>query len=258
MIEMAVQRLTHHEVWNLMLEAGAANPDSFGRLLLPLLDGSDLLGHYMTTPFAARTIASLSRTLSPAEHSDLERAILRARDPLDPNGDRPQQLVDTLLGQLDPNCIQDAIARGRLTELVDQNGPPPPPQPPTSGGGFLPFGVRERLSQSGAIYDTNGALVEAMERLRIDVMGTTSGATDDQHGARGRLRESLPALYSILIPESSSLDRVVFDEALTLMVNGAERLASDPEILPGTDLGEMVLGILRAGLSSIENAGGNS
>jgi hypothetical protein len=258
LIEMAVATLTHYQVWNFLLEAGATNPDSLGRRLLPLLDGSDLLGHYMTTPFAARMVAALSRTLTPPEHADLEQAILRARDPRDPDGGRTQELVDTLLGQLDRSRVQDAAPLARLTELADQGGPPPAPEPPTLMGGFRPYGVRERLSESGAIGDSDTALVQAMERLQADLSNAISGATDDQRAARERLRESLPALYWVLIPASSAKDQSVFDEAFALMVNGAERLASDPEVLPGTDLGEMVFGILRAGLPTADSSGGGS
>lgn len=249
LITMAVERLTHHQVWNLLLEAGANNPDSVGRRLLPFLDGSDLLGHYMTTAMAARLTAALTRSLTAPEHADLERTILRVRDPLDPGREPTQRLVDALLGHLDPGRLQDATARARVTELAAEGGPPPAPEPATLVGGFRHTGVRERLAESGAIDGAIDALVDAMERLQVDVIGTTSGASDEQRPARDRLRESLPALYSALMPEASTMDTTVFDEALTLMVNGAERLASDPDVLPGTDLGEMVLGILRAGLS---------
>jgi hypothetical protein len=258
LIEMAVARLTHHHVWNLLLEAGANSPDSLGRRFLSLLDGSDLFGHYMTTPFAARMIAALSRTLTPTEHADLEQAILRARDPLDPAGVRTQELVDTLLGQLDPSRVQDAAVLERLAELANQGGPPPAPEPPTLVAGYGPYGVRERLIESGTIEKVDATLVEAMERIQVDILGTTSGATDDQRAARDRLRQSLPDLYSVLAPASSTIDQAVFDVALTLMVSGAERLASDPEVLPGTDLGETVFGILRAGLENADNAGGDS
>ena len=255
LIETAVARLTHHQVWNLLLEGGASNPESLGRQLLPLLNGSDLLGHYTTTPSGARMIAALSPVLSPSEHADLEQAILRAHDPLDPSSDRIQELVDTLLGQLDGSRVQGEVALARLTVLAKQGGPPP--GPPNFDSGFRPNDVRERLAEGHATEDVDDPLIEAMERLRVDVMGTTSGATDDQRAARERLRESLPALYSIFVPEYSTVNGTILDEALTLMVNGAERLASEPNVLPGDDLGEMVLGILRAGLLSADDAGGS-
>lgn len=258
LLETMVARLTHHQVWNLLLVAGANHPHSVGRRLLPLLDGSDLLGHYMTTPFAARTIAALSRALAPPEHADLEQAILRARDPLDPNGDRAQRLVDTLLGKLDVSRIQEVPVQARLADLADQGGPAPPPEPLTAGGDFLPYLMRQRLSERGVTDQGNNELIEAMERLRLDVMNARAGATDDQRAARHRLRESFPSFYESLIPQSASVDPVVFDEGLTLMVNCAELLALDPEVLPGTDLGERVLGILRAGLLSAEQTGGSS
>jgi hypothetical protein len=257
-IEVAVARLTHHQVWNYLLEAGAVNPDSLGRRLLPLLDRSDLLGHYMTALFAARLIASLSPILTPTEHADLEQSILRASDPLDTAAERPHNLIDPLLGQLDPGHVRDEAVRTRLARLASQGGPPPTPEPPTFVGGFGTYGVRERLIESGAIDEADGALMQAMETIQADLQSTTSGSADNQRAALGRLRESLPALYSILIPASSAADKTVFGEAFTLMVNGAQRLASDAEVLPGTDLGEMVFGILRAALPAVTSPGGGS
>ena len=258
LIKMLVQRLTHHQVWSYLLEAGATNPRSVGRRLLPLLNGSDLFGHYLATSSAARLVAALSPVLSAPEHAELEASVMRASDPFDQNGAHTQDLVDTLLGQLDPSRVQGTAARERLAELDGQGGPPPLPAPSVPSGGFRPSGVRERLAETNALGESDGSLLQAMERLQADLISTTSGGSDEQRSARQRLHGSLPALYSLLIPPDPAIGQPVFDEAFTLLVNGAELLATDPEVLPGTDLGEQVLGILTAAVPKGDSTGGGS
>jgi hypothetical protein len=258
LVQAAAAELTHHQVWCRLLEAGSAHPGSLGQHLLPLLDGSDLLGHYTTRAYAARLTAALSPVLPPPEHARLEQAILRARDPLDVDGERTQDLVDSLLGQLDRSRVQDAAAQARLAELDSQGGPPPAPEPPAASGSF-PFTRDisfEWSADSSTSAETDGPLRDAMKRAETDLYATMSGAAGDQGGARERLRESLPALYSALMPDDPVVDQSVFRQAFTLLVRCAERLAPDAEVLPGTDLGEMVFGILRAALPAGDLSGG--
>lgn len=85
-----------------------------------------------------------------------------------------------------------------------------------------------------------------MKRAETDLYGTMSGSAGDQRAAQERLRESLPALYSALIPADTAVDQSVFTQAFALLVHCAERLAPDTEVLPGTDLGEMVFGIFES------------
>lgn len=139
LFQTAAARLTHNQIWCMLLEAGAANPDSLGPHFLPLLDGSDLFGHYTTSPYAAKLVAALSPVLSRPEHARLEQAILRARNPLDADGKRTHDLVDILLGQLDSSRVQNAAAQARLAELDSQGGPAPAPEPqPHPAASHLP------------------------------------------------------------------------------------------------------------------------
>jgi hypothetical protein len=251
LLQTAATRLTHHEVWCSLLDAGAANPDSLGRHLLPLLDGSDLLGHYTTRAYAAKLTAALSPVLTESEHERLEQAILRARDPLDAIGEHTQGLIDTLLGQLDGSRVQDATARARLARLIDQGGPPHPPEPPAGSGG-PPYGVPdfsfEWSAETGPDLEKGEPLSRAVQRAETDLFETMSGAATDQRAPRERLRESLTALYSALIPTDPAVDQDTFRQAFSVLVRCAERVASDAAVLPGTDLGEMVFEILKAGL----------
>ena len=258
LLQMAAARLTHHQAWRYILEAGATYPGTLGRRLLPLLHDSDLFGHPMTRSSAARLTAALSPVLTTAEHANLEEAIAQARNIPRSDASADQALVDSLLGQLDSGRIQDKSLLARLAELEHQGGPPPIPEAPEIQGGFGRYGIRERLAESGAIDKTDKALLQAMERLEADVRGTGSGSADDQRGARERLRESVPALYGVVIPVGTTIDQQVFGAAFNLLVNGAECLAYDTEVLPGSELGEMVFGILRAALPDIGLAGAGS
>ena len=244
----------------MLLEAGTANPDSLGLHFLPLLDDSDLFGHYTTSPYAAKLAAALSPVLTPSEHTRLEQAILRARDPLDSGGKRTRELVDSLLGQLDSSRVQNTAAQARLAELDSQGGPPPAPEPPAASSSF-PF-VRdvsfEWSAESSTPGGTDGPLKGAMKRAETDLYGTMSGAAGDQHAARERLRESLPALHSALIAAGPTVDQSALRHAFALLVRGAERLAPDAEVLPGTDLGEMVFSILRDALPTDNRSGGRA
>ncbi len=260
LLETAAAKLTHHQVWCSLLEAGAANPGSLGQRLLPLLDGSELFGHYATRAYAARLTAALSPVLPPLDHAHLEQAILRARDPLDVNGEHTQDLVDSLLGQLDRSRVQDAAARVRLAELDGQGGPPPAPEPPAASSRF-PF-IRDISSawpaENTTSAEPDGPLRAAMKRAESDLYSTMSGAAGERGAVRERLRESLPALYSALMTDDVAVDQSMFTQAFTLLVRCADSLAADEEVLPGTDLGEMVFGILRAALPATDATGGRA
>jgi len=256
LLQTTAAQLTNSEIWSMLLEAGAANPRSLGPHFLPLLDGSDLFGHYATSPYAVKLVAALSPVLTAPEHARLEQAILRTRNPLDPDGKRTQNLVDILLGQLDSSRVQDAAVQARLAELDSQGGPPPAPEPPAASSiiGDISFGLP---AESSTPAEAEGPLREAMKRAETDLYGTMSGAAGDLHAARERLRESLPVLYSALIPAGPSADQSVFRQAFALLVQCAERLAPDAEVLPGTDLGEMVFDILRAAMPAGDHTGGS-
>jgi hypothetical protein len=259
LIEAAAAQMTHHQFWNLLLEAGAAHPATLGRLLLPLLDGSDLLGHYTTTAFAAQLIAALSRSLQEAEHPQLEQIIAQAVNPRDPDGAHGQELVDMFLGQLDRDRVQDPIIQARLVELHLQGGPPVAPQPSadaTAYGGLI------SARWGGDEDDTPGTSGDpvslAAQEVSTDIADASSGAPQDQEAARHRLRTSIPRLYDALQSSGQPLDSPALEPTVTTLTHGAELLARDSEVLPDTDLGQMVLGILLAALPPEATFGGNS
>ena len=258
LIQAAAAQVTHHQFWNLLLEAGSAHPASLGPMLLPLLDGSDLLGHYATTAFAAKLTAALSASLPAPEHVQLEQIILRAHNPRDPADEHGRELVDTLLGQLDPDRVQDPVARARLTELDAQGGPPAPPEPPSAGETYDGvFSFSWSTDEGGRPGMTGNALAQAAEQVNGDIAGAGSGTPEDQKAARQRLRVSVPRLYDTVMTGDQSPDAPTFEQAFATLANGAEFLALDPGVLPDTDIGQMVLAILEAALPA-EQAPGES
>lgn len=251
LIQYAAAQITHHQFWNLLLEAGAAHPASLGPMLLPLLDGSDLLGHYSTTAFAAKLTAALSASLQAPEHAQLERIILHARNPLDPAGQGWQGLVDILLGQLSPDRVQDPASRARLAELGARGGPPAAPQPSSAAGDDGVFGFSWSTDESTP--DTTGSAPQlAAEQVSGDIAGAGSGTLEDRKAARQRLLTSVPRLYDTLTTSDQPADTAVFEQAFTTLAHGAEFLAREPGVLPDTDIGQMVLGILEAALPAEE------
>jgi hypothetical protein len=259
LMETAREHLTHHQVWSMLLEAGTAHPESLGRRFVPLLDGTDLLGHFKTSPYAAQLVAVLSPVLSPSEHAHLEQAILGAQVPHDPDGERTKDLTHGLLGQLQRSRVQNPAAQARLAELDSQRGPPPLPKPTPAASSFT--AARDtslEWSKEGDVStETAGPLREAIRRAGTDFNGTMSNLANEQAAARERLRESLPALYAALISADTAVDQHDSAQADDLMTYCAERLALDAEVLPGTDLGELVFGILKAALSTGEPPSGD-
>ena len=259
LIQAAAAQITHHQFWNLLLEAGAAHPASLGPMLLPLLDGSDLLGHYTTVAFAAKLTAALSASLPTPEHAQLEQIILRARNPLDPAGGRGQELVDMLLGQLASDRVQDPVSRARLAELDAQGGPPAAPESPSAFADY--DGVTDvswSTDESGSPGTTGDALQQAAEQVSGDIAGAASGTPEDREAARQRLRASVPRLNDALMTSGRPPGVPAFEQAFTTLAHGAELLARDPDVLPDTDLGQIVLGILEAALPAEPSSGENS
>jgi hypothetical protein len=249
LIQAVAAQITHHQFWNLLLEAGAAHPASLGLMLLPLLDGSDLLGHYTTMAFAAKLTAALSASLPAPQHEQLEQIILRARNLRDPAGERGQELVDMLLGQLVPDRVQTPVSHARLAELDAQGGPPAAPRPPSADGGH--DGVTDiswSTDEGGTPGMTGDALQQAAEQVSSDIAGVASGSPEDQEAARQRLHASIRRLRDALMTSGRPADVPAFGQAFTTLARGAELLAGDPDVLPDTNIGQVVIGILEAAL----------
>jgi len=249
LIQAATAQVTSHQFWNLLLEAGAAHPATLGPRILPLLDGSDLLGHYTTMAFAAKLTAAISASLPDPGHAQLEQIILRARNPRDAESSHGQELIDMLLGQLDPGRVQDPASRARLAALDAHGGPPAAPQPLPAAenyGGVI--SASWSTDESVTPVTSGDPLQLAAERVSSDIAGAASGTPEDQAIARQRLRASVPNLYGVLMSSDQLLNTPTLEQVFTTLTHGAEILARDAEILPDTDLGQMVLGILKAAL----------
>jgi hypothetical protein len=102
--------------------------------------------------------------------------------------------------------------------------------------------------ESGTPAASADPLQLAEEQVSSDIAGTASGTPEDQATARQQLRASVPHLYGVLMSSDQPLDAPALEQVFTTMTHGADILARDAEILPGTDLGQIVLGILEAAL----------
>jgi hypothetical protein len=255
LIQMTAARVTHHEFWNHLLETAAAHPDSLGPMVLALLDGSELLGHPMTMAFAAQLTAALSGSLPPQEHGSLEQFIFRAHNPFNPGADDAQELADMLLGQLDRGRIQDPASRARLAELDAIGGPPAAPQPLSTDASF---GRTFPNEGNSAPDTTRDAVQRALEQVSSDINGVRAAIPEGREAARHRLHASVPLLYDILMAGNGAAGVAAFGEAFAVLVLSAQILSADPDVIPDSEIGQMVLGILRAGLPAKPSSTGNS
>jgi hypothetical protein len=240
LLDLLVRELTHAQVWSMLLEGGAAAPMGLGRRLVPLLDGSDILGNSYTHSAAATLISAVSPVLDSEQHATLERAIHAATDPYDPSTGARQELVDALLGKLDRERVQLDSTRERLAELDERGGPPEPAPPPYQFVRWGDIGPTEPEADSTPFTD-------ALNRLRADLAGASSGSSEDQARARERMRESVPELVAIL-DGSERPEPDDFAHAGGFLLQGAELLASDETVLPDSVLGNKVLGLFIAAL----------
>jgi hypothetical protein len=241
LLELLVRELSHDQVWRYLLDAGASTPSIVGRRLVPVLLDGDLLGHSFTHPSAARLIAAVSPLVEADEHAALERAVFAARDPVNENEETNRTLVDTLLGQLDRGKLQLEESRIRLDELDQAGGAPAPPENPLT---FHPWGDFAPEPEPDGDVSTPFRLM--LDQVRADVGDSSTGSADDQRAARERLRVSVPALVSLLEGPNGPIDPSELTTALAYLLPGAERLASDETVLPGTQLGNVVLGLFAA------------
>ena len=251
MIHVIAERLTHHQVWGALLGAGTTRPASLGRHLLLWLGGGDLLGHYLVRAPAHALVAALSPVLTAEEHLELEAAVMRARDPLDSDEEHRQRLIDSLLSRLDRSCVQGAAAENRLGELDRQGGPQPVdrPVPPSIPGRFFSSGVRMMAAPGTPPSDADTAITDAMERLHTDLAQSRSTAS------HLGVRESLPALHALVTQGDPAVEENVFEVAFNVLVEGAEHLAGDEDVLPGTPLGDLVLGLLAKAAPKASSSG---
>ena len=164
-----------------------------------------------------------------------------------------------LLGQLVSDRVQDPVARARLAELEAQGGPPAAPESPSALADY--DGVIDlswSTDESGSPGTAGDALQQATEQVSGDIDGTASATPEDQEAARQRLRVSVPRLHDALMTSGRAPGVPAFEQAFTTLAHGAELLARDPDVLPDTDLGQIVLGILEAALPAEPSSGENS
>jgi len=237
-LDILRDEVSHDQVWRYLLDAGSVSPTGLGQILLPLLIGGELLGHSFTHTSAARLVAALSPLLGTEEHAALERAIHATKSPVNDDEEVNRTLVDALLGQLDPGHVQLAGSRTRLAELEQKGGAPAPPeQPPTINAWEGPMPVPD---PSG---DPNSPFRIALDQVRTGVTASNTGSTDDRAAARTRLQASVPALVSLLEGPDGPISQDDINAAVAWLLPAAEKLAAEEAVLPGTELGNIILGL---------------
>jgi hypothetical protein len=237
LLDQLAARLTHHETWVTLLSAGARAPRSLGAAFLPLLEQGELLTSQATFPAAAQLVAAVSPVLDPAAHLRLEHRLHAV------GGDQ----ADQLLGCFKEASIGLDATRERLAGLQAAGGPPvPPPLPSETGYPFFAFARGELPRDPGAALPDDQPLAAAMTAVRaaLPSPGSAGGAEDEDGGAE--LRAAFPNLAAAA--GSQKVSDPGYDEARELLCAAADALARDPQLKPGTELGDLVLHVLLDGL----------
>ncbi|WP_206745066.1 hypothetical protein [Micromonospora sp. CB01531] len=237
-VAILVSRLHDTTGWQALMSS-SSDTAALARLLLPALESGALLIHPDTHVSSAALLTELASS-EPSLAARLEAAVLRAHTLADANG-RPQNVKDALIGILSPETITSASLTSRLTELGPDGPPRPLPRPrPTATFGH--HSIIDRLGPRGkalspAVTDAALALDEELNRV--------TGGADDRPAAERRL-----APLFIAADIAFSAHPPVPAELSLLLARAAQVLASAPQTLPSTPLGERVLAVLTAAAGS--------
>jgi hypothetical protein len=235
-VAVLVRRLHGAAAWAAVMTPADA-PAALGRVFLPALDSGALLAHDRTHAVAAGLLAALCEH-EPALAGRVESAVLHAHELVDANGGS-QETKDALIGCLRRDGIKSAALAARLAEL----GPDGPPEVL-----HVPAPSRLAWGQWGddpeRRTEPETAVESAARTLREEVSRALNG-TDQRAEPEGRLPELFMASEAtfascLSLPEDLEL----------LLVEAAAILAADQRVVPGTSLGERVLGVLTAAKKS--------
>jgi hypothetical protein len=163
---------------------------------------------------------------------------------LDSDPERARELATSLVGLLEPTKIETDEARTLFNETELAGGPPAIPENPLPAGGFIQAQrLVERLQQRGEWPDGHELLLEAVAQLESDM--NQARLADQEEGRLGceRLKESLPRTYGLLVGATGGIEPSAYEQVLTYLVNSAELLAGDPDVLPGSEIGSLVLAL---------------
>ncbi|XVU23005.1 hypothetical protein ACQPZJ_37925 [Actinoplanes sp. CA-054009] len=252
MIRQIVALLQHDEVWQrILLRAASRESPALAQALLPALLAPNLFAHPSTWIGAAHVARRLSPFLPADEHSRLEAAIWgmieaqRIPGDDDPRGEeRLLRRRDAILAGLDCDHIVEPRIRLRLAERAGSGEPLAVPD--------LDEAAVDRIGEM--VWSTEEHDPESAEGLQQELSAIDQELRSDEDGARQRARQRLINLWERL-PTPASQGQPVPADPFAVVVNdvrlqAAESLARQPEILPGTQVGDEVYATLKASLPS--------
>jgi hypothetical protein len=193
-------------------------------------------------------VEAASPTLETEEHVQLEQSLLGLNDPLDP--DRSVEIRRALIARLAPDRVQTAEALEIVQEIrAEGGGPPAIPEFFEPTGGFIQGDrLSERVAQNhGLSSEDHRELLSSLDSLESDLEQSRSNSEDERKAALGRLQTSLPSTHALVMSAGEDLTLAGYEIIFNFLVNSAEALASDPEVLPDTEIGALVLALLVVG-----------
>jgi hypothetical protein len=228
-----VTDISHPEFWARLLTVGGGLAN-WHRPLLATIESGALLANSLTCTAAGELLRAVAPALTSEEHARLiEQPIKNAACLFQPGQEEwRDRRLDQCVGFLDPDRVEDPELLTRLRTLLAGEGPPPVPQRPPLVTDPDPLDVAQigdavRLVAPAAAAPAQIALAEL--KALIDT------GPDDGMTAVARLGETFG--------RAEASGRTT-EPGHAVLARAAERLAGDPTLIPGTDLGEAVVRVV--------------
>jgi hypothetical protein len=233
-----ITSVNHPGFWLRLLVAARYRPHWHVPVAAALASGA-LLANTETRAAAGELMQVLSTTMEPEQHRRLlEEPIERAAELFSPDHAQwRDRAIDQLLGYLDVSRLQNPALRERLAALLAGGEPSRAPGPSRFISERRALDLAEVLGP-----DTYDALDDdaraALDQLRL-ALNTSERNTSEPDGpdTTARLQAALEAAVA-------TAGDVTAGRVREFVTRGAERLACSSTVVPGTEIGELVVGLL--------------
>jgi hypothetical protein len=231
-VAAAVMSICHPEFWLRLLTAARERP-KWQLPVTAVLESGALAANTETRLAVGELMRMLSPTLEPEDHRRLlEEPVQRAAALFAPeHAQWREEALDQLVGYLDVTRLQDTALRDRLAGLLAGDGPPAAPEPPKIVSSWSSLSLAEVIGN-----DTYAALGDGARSALDDLRTMLEVAVNGEVAPPG-----LEAAFRCAVAAAGTIDAASVRELIT---RAADRLALDPAVLPDTDLGALVVGLV--------------
>lgn len=233
-LDLLVDELHVGWAWAALMQH-PSDPGRLFRVLLPAFASGTLLSHpYTYTQAAALLKATAAQRMVP--HKELEAAVTKAIELLKTN-DRGDHIKDVLVGCLDSTAITDDGLVARLDGLGDDV--PDIPSPPSELAEVRAWSTVDHVLEEEGV--TLSAEVEEAARTLDEALNDIGGDRTGSVDLVSRLAGAFVDAHAVFASAKPIHGRLEY-----LLLDGAIRLARDPEITPQHYVAPLVLQVLEA------------